>query len=138
MKRLSLLLALFFTVCCITGCASSDRRNFEKLHTAFQDRGNNVEGYEVTAIEENDGFDYFCVRVCLNSDDALLLDDYMWFEADVMLFDTTEQADAAYQQNQQTGLGGTCLRRGNILIYWMAQDPFADLYREVIESQLGQ
>ena len=138
MKRLSLLLALIFTICCTAGCASSDQRNFEKLHKAFQERGANVEGYEVTDIEEYDGFDYFCVQVCLNSDDAVTIDDYMWFEAEVMRFYDTEQADAAYQQNQQTGLGGTCLRRGNILIYWMDQDPFADLYREVIESQLGQ
>ena len=138
MKRLSFLFALFFVLYCTVGCASSDKSNFEKLHEAFQTRGNEVEGYEVTDIEEYDGFDYFCVRICLNTDDAVKLDDYMWFEADVMLFASTEQADAAYQQNQQTGLGGTCLRRGNILIYWMEQDPFADLYREVIEEQLGQ
>ncbi len=137
MKRLSLLFALFFAVCCTVGCASSDQRNFETLHKAFQQRGNSVEGYEVTEIEEYEDFDYFCVRVCLNTDDAVTIDDYMWFEADVMLFDSTEQADAAYQQNQQTGLGGTCLRQGNILIYWMEQDPFADLYQQVFEEQFG-
>lgn len=137
MKKLSLFLSLLLFCSCVGCAAGKDRKNFTDLHEAFIKRGEAVEGYEVTEIEEYDGFDYFCVRVCLNTDDAVILDDYMWFEADVMLFSSTEEADAAYENNQQTGLGGTCLRRGNILIYWMQEDPFSDLYREVITDLLG-
>ncbi len=138
MKRISVFLSLLLLVGLTACSAHSDQKNFEKLHEAYRDRGTSVEGYEVTDVEEFDGLKFFSVRVCLNTDDAVILDDYMWFEANVMLFPDEEQADAAYEQNQQSGLGGTCLRKGNILIYWMAEDPFADLYREVFTNQLGQ
>ncbi|MBO5214466.1 MAG: hypothetical protein J6B86_06825 [Clostridia bacterium] len=133
-------LLLIFPVLLLSfaACASGeDQKNFTALHEAYSARGEGVEGYEVTEIETYDGFDFFCVRVCLNTDDAVTVDDYMWYEANVMLFSSREEADAAYEQNQQTGLGGTCLQQGKILIYWMEKDPFTDLYEEVFYSVFG-
>ena len=137
MKKLSFFLILTLLFSCVACTSQKNRGDYTALYEAFVARGEDVEGYEVTEIEAYDGFDYFCVRVCLNTDDAVTVDDYMWFEADVMLFDSTKQADAAYEENRQTGLGGTCLRKGNILIYWMEKDPFADLYEEVFHSVFG-
>ncbi len=133
-----LLLILPVLLLSFAACASGeDQKNFTALHEAYSARGEGVEGYEVTEIETYDGFDFFCVRVCLNTDDAVTVDDYMWYEANVMLFSSLEEADAAYEQNQQTGLGGTCLQQGKILIYWMEKDPFTDLYEEVFYSVFG-
>ncbi len=137
MKKVTLFLVLILLLSCSACTLQDQRKEYEALYEAFSARGEGVAGYEVTGIEEYDGFDYFCVRVCLNTDDAVTLDDYMWFEADVMRFDAEKDADEAYEKNQQTGLGGTCLRQGNILIYWMEADPFADLYEEVFYSVFG-
>ncbi len=136
MKRLTLILTLFFALSFV-GCTDGNRKTFDALHGAFSARGDGVAGYEVTEITEGDGFDYFIVRVCLNTDDAQTLDDYMWFEAEVMRFDAEEDAVAAYNRNAQTGLGGTCLQDGSVLIFWMEDDPFADLYKEVFTGVIG-
>lgn len=137
MKKLSLPLILVLLLTFVACTSQKSQKDYTALYEAFLARGEGVEGYEVTEIEEEDGFDYFCVKVCLNTDDAMVVDDYMWFEADVMLFDSAKDADAAYEKNQQTGLGGTCLRNGNVLIYWMDEDPFADFYEEVYHSVFG-
>lgn len=137
MKKVSVLLSLLCLLACVACTSQNSRKDYTALYEAFVARGEGVEGYEVTDIEEYDGFEYFCVRVCLNTDDAVVLDDYMWFEADAMLYPSPEEAEAAYTKNQQTGLGGTCMRNGNILIYWMEEDPFADLYKEVFNSVFG-
>ncbi len=137
MRKLSLLLIPLLLICCVACASRQGQQDFDALYEAFLARGEGVEGYEVTTPEKSDGFSYFCVRVCLNTDDAVILDDYMWFEADVMLFQSGKEAEDAYQKNLETGLGGTCLRRGNLLIYWMEEDPFADLYEEVYHSVFG-
>ncbi len=136
MKRVALLLALIFTLLTV-GCTDRNQKNFDALYEAYVARGQGVEGYEVTEIVEEDGFDYFCVLVCLNTDDAQTLDDYMWFEAEIMRFDKEKDAEQAYERNAATGLGGTCLKEGNILIFWMENDPFADLYRTVFTEVIG-
>ncbi len=136
MKRLTLILTLFFALS-LAGCTDGNRKTFDVLYEAFYARGDGVQGYEVTEITEGEGFDYFIVRVCLNTDDAQTLDDYMWFEAEVLRFDAEEDAASAYERNAQTGLGGTCLRDGSVLIYWMEDDPFADLYRDVFNGVIG-
>lgn len=137
MKKILLLFLPVFLLSFVACSSRKEQKNFTALHEAYLTRGEGIEGYEVTDIESYDGFDYFCVRVCLNTDDAVTVDDYVWFEAEAMLFSSQDEADAAYQQNQQTGLGGTCLRQGNILIYWMENDPFTDLYEEVFYSVFG-
>lgn len=137
MKKITLLLALILTLSCVACTAQGNRNDFTSLYEAFVARGVGVSGYEVTEIEEYEGMEFFLVRVCLNEDDALVLDDYMWFEAEAMYFADAKEADAAYQRNQQTGIGGTCLRKGNILLYWMDNDPFGDLYKEVFSSVFG-
>ena len=136
MKRLALIRPLLILLSC-SACTLRDERNFTDLYEAFLARGEGVEGYEVTEIEKYDGFDCFCVRVCLNTDDAVTLDDYMWFEAEVMRFHSEDEANSAYETNLQTGVGGTCKRYGTILVYWMTADPFADLYEEVLNSVFG-
>jgi hypothetical protein len=137
MKKATLLLLdlLLFT---LSGCGKSDNReDFITLYNAFLARGEGVEGYEVTEIEEYDGMEFFFVRVCLNTDDAVSVDDYMWFEANVMYFSDRKDVDTAYAKNQETGLGGVCLQQGNVLIYWMENDPFADLYTDVYTKVFG-
>lgn len=137
MKKILLPLFCFLLLFCVACSSQNSRRDFTDLYEAFLTRGEGVEGYEVTEIETYDGLDYFFVRVCLNTDDAVTIDDMVWFEAQVMLFSSEQEADSAYRENQQTGLGGTCLRQGNVLIYWLEKDPFADLYEEVIHSVFG-
>ena len=61
----------------------------------------------------------------------------MWFEANILLFETKEEADAAYAENVSSGLGGTCLQKDRILMYWLTGDFFEDLYREVFTNVLG-
>lgn len=134
MKKILPFLIPIFLLSFVACGGGEDKKNFNTLYDAFLSRGNDVEGYEVTEIGTYDGFDFFCVRVCLNTDDAVTVDDYMWFEANVMLYSSQEEADAAYELNLNTGLGGSCLQQGKILIYWMEQDPFADLYKEVFNS----
>ncbi len=137
MKKILLPLLCILLLSCVACSTQNNRKDFNDLYEAFLARGAGVEGYEVTEIESYDGLDYFCVRVCLNTDDAVTIDDMVWFEAEVMLFSSAQEADSAYNENQKTGLGGTCLRQENILIYWMAKDPFADLYKEVFHSVFG-
>ncbi|MBO5248956.1 MAG: hypothetical protein J6B54_06710 [Clostridia bacterium] len=134
MKKISFLLTLLFLLSCVGCSQENDRRQFEALREAFLERGESVEGYQVSEIASYDGFDFFCVRICLNTDDAATVDDYMWYEAEVMLFSSEAQADEAYRRNEETGVGGTCKQQGKILIYWMSKDPFADLYNEVFQS----
>jgi len=131
--------ALLFLLCLLLllPSCSSDRADFEKLHEAFVARGETVQGYEVDDITEFENIAYFTVRVCLNTEDAVTLDDYVWFEANALCFETEEEAVAAYEQNQATGLGGTCIRRGKILLYWLQNDVFEDLYKEVFNSVFG-
>lgn len=137
MKKTALLLLLLFLFA-LSGCGKNgNREDFSALYDAYLARGEGVEGYEVTEIEEYDGMEFFFVRVCLNTDDAVAVDDYMWFEANVMYFSDRKDADAAYAKNQETGLGGVCLQRENLLIYWMENDPFADLYTEVYTKVFG-
>lgn len=137
MKKFLLPVLCVLLLSCVACSTQENRENFTDLHEAFRARGEGVEGYGVTEIESYDGLEYFFVRVCLNTDDADSIEDIVWFEAEVMLFSSTKEADSAYDQNQQSGLGGTCLRQGNILIYWMENDPFADLYEEVIHGVFG-
>ncbi|MBQ4324027.1 MAG: hypothetical protein IJC19_08800 [Clostridia bacterium] len=136
MKKLALLIVLMFLFS-LAACTGSELQSFTELREAFVARGEGVVGYEVDEIEEYEGVKFFAVRVCLNTDDAVTVDDYIWFEANVMYFEDSAEADAAYQQNQATGLGGTCIRKGNILMYWLTGDEFADLYQEVFTNVLG-
>ena len=121
----------------LSACTGGSRNSFIELREAFIARGETVEGYEVTEIEQYDGMEFITVRICLNSDDAASLDDYMWFEANVLFFEDRDEADAAYATNQASGLGGTCLQRDRILIYWLEGDFFGDLYEEVFTNVLG-
>ena len=134
MKKSALVLVVLFlfsfSACGILSTDGGDG-DFTALREAFLERGNGTEGYEVDEIEEYEGLKFFAVRVCLNTDDAVEVDDYVWFEANVSLYATQEEADEAYRVNRETGLGGTCLQKGRILIYWLNNDPFEDLYKEV-------
>lgn len=128
--------ALFLILCILLGfsACSGDLGKFRDLRDAFVARGESVEGYEVDEIEEIDGVSYFTVRICLNTDDAASVDDLVWFEANALCFDTEEAAEEAYRKNLSTGLGGTCLKNGKILLYWLSGDYFEDLYRDVFEN----
>ena len=130
MKKISLFLAILLLLS-LTGCGKND---LYALRDAFLKRGENVQGYEVDEIETYEGLKFFAVRVCLNTDDAVVVDDYVWFEANITLYPTQEEADEAYRVNQETGLGGHCLQQGRILMYWLNNDPFEDLYKEVFYS----
>lgn len=135
MKKTVLLLILSLLLC-LSAC-NADLGNFQTLHDAFVARGESVEGFEVDEIEEIDGLSYFTVRICLNTEDAASVDDLLWFEANALCFETEEAAEEAYQRNVATGLGGTCLKKGKILLYWLSGDYFEDLYREVFETALA-
>lgn len=137
MKKVTLLLFFILMISCTSCTQQGNKDDFTALHGAFQARGEGTEGYEVSEIEEYEEMAFFCVRVCLNTDDALVVDDYVWFEANALYFYSKEEADEAYERNQQTGMGGNCLQNGNILLYWMDNDPFSDLYNEVFSSIFG-
>lgn len=134
MKKAALTLVVLFLFT-LSACGISPEKDgedrFTALREAFLKRGENVTGYEVDEIEEFDGLKFFAVRVCLNTDDAVSVDDYVWFEANVSLYATQREADEAYGVNQETGLGGKCLQEGRILMYWLNNDPFEDLYKDV-------
>lgn len=133
MKKLSLFLISVLLLSLSACSLQKNQKDFSALREIFLERGNEIEGYEVTEIEEYDGFDYFCVRISLNADENVAPQDYVWYDADVMLFDSLEEADRAYEENQQSGVGGVCIRHENILMYWLKADPFADFYREVFD-----
>lgn len=128
---LFVLLFLFSFSACGVSETDTGAEDLSTLREAFLKRGNSVTGYEVDEIEDFDGLKFFAVRVCLNTDDAVKVDDYVWFEANISLYATQEEADEAYRINQETGLGGKCLQEGRILMYWLNNDPFEDLYKEV-------
>lgn len=135
MKKLSVLIlaALFL----LSACSGGIHGSFLELYDAFIARGEGVEGYEVTEIESYEGMEFFAVRICLNTDDATSVDDFVWFEANVLYFEDIAEAQAAYEDNQSFGLGGTCLQKDNILIYWLTGDYFEDLYKEVFTTVFG-
>lgn len=131
MKKISLLLIPILLLS-LTACASRKyQEDFLALRELFVQRGNGMEGYEVSEIESYDGFDHFCVRISLSAIEGITSSDSVYYDANVLLFDSTEEADEAYRENQESGVGGTCLQHENILIYWLEADPFADLYEEV-------
>lgn len=138
MKKATLLLSLLLIFSCVSCGQRGSREDFSALHKAFLERGKDVGGYEVSEIEAYDTMEFFCVRVCLNTDDAQTVDDFVWFEANVLYFESQEEAQAVYDRNQSTGIGGTCLAEGNVLIYWLSNDPFEDLYKEVFTSVFGR
>lgn len=126
-------LLLSFSACTQKG----NRDDFMALYNAFAVRGEGIRGYEVSEIETYEEMEFFSVRVCLNTDDALVIDDYMWFEANALYFYDGKEAEEAFARNQESGMGGHCLKNGNILLYWMEKDPFSDLYNEVFSSVFG-
>ena len=131
---LPLILLLIFSACA-TG--TGNERDFKNLREAYAERGAGVEGFEVDKITEMETYSFFTVRICLNTEDATTVDDFVWFEANVLYFESKEDADAAYRRNTQSGTGGVCHQKGNILIYWMEGDYFEDLYSEVFFNILG-
>lgn len=134
MKKIVFLILFAIVLTLFSACGHNEQQKFEELHQAFVARGNGVTGYEVDEITEFDSFQYFCVRICLNTDDATSVDDYVWFELYAQLFATEEEAQDAYAYNQETGVGGECLTSGRAVIYWLKNDEFADLYKEVFYS----
>jgi hypothetical protein len=131
MKKISLLL-ISVLLLSLTACASRKyEEDFLALRELFLQRGSGMEGYEVTEIESYDGFDHFCVRISLNAIEDSSTQDAPYYDANVLLFESEEEAEEAYQENQKSGVGGTCLKHERILMYWLEADPFADLYEEV-------
>ncbi len=136
--RKSILLFLLIPMIFLSACGvKNNHQAFVELHESYIARGEGVTGYEVSEIESYDAMEFFRVCVCLNTEDAQSIDDMVWFEANVTYFESAEEAQAAYEQNIKTGIGGTCLKEGNILIYWLTGDPFEDLYKEVFYGVFG-
>ena len=111
---LPLILLLIFSACA-TG--TGNERDFKNLREAYAERGAGVEGFEVDEITEMETYSFFTVRICLNTEDATTVDDFVWFEANVLYFESKEDADAAYRRNTQSGTGGVCDKAGKSLSY---------------------
>ncbi len=131
MKKISLLLIPILLLS-LTACASRKyQEDFLSLRELFVQRGSGMKGYEVSEIASYDGFDHFCVRISLDAIEESSTQDTLYYDANVLLFESEEEAEEAYQENQKSGVGGTCLKHEKILMYWLEADPFADLYEEV-------
>lgn len=141
MKRTAAFLAGLLILLTFSACAQQkekkEKETFRQLREAYLARGENVAGFEVDPIQDYEGFQFFCVRVCLNTEDAVTIDDLVFFEAHLFYFPNEEDAAEREEQNKRTGVGGTCLRNGKYILLWNSGDQFEDLYRDVFQQQLS-